>query len=497
MTTRKLRVSAIASGVLATTSVVNGLSFEIPSSVPANASAQIDAAPVGLSFEFFAFPEYFEQLSLTDGCLGVLADAYGTSPPIRIGGTTQDRATYNASLSSAVSYTVASPDDAPETLTFGNSFMDIAASYSGSVTIGFNRRLDNINNTIAAAKVATSTIGNLYAIELGNEPNCMSPDPVTSAGLTSAVFTSSDPIADGNSWTAAADAVSQVAWQSSVGTALDKTAIIQAGVFFGLGSYEVTNLVGEEEDTDATQYVRSFCHHYYPYSASTADLDGLMSHEAIVEGVTAFQSQVSAAHDLDKDFVMGETNSATGGGGGISPTFGAGLWILDYAMQAVILGIKQLYFHQGTVGNCPYCWWDETVNAPFFGAYTAALALGGASQVAQLDSGDSRVAAYAIYDSSGAPTRVLLYNSEYYTSGTRSSVNISLSGLSSTTVSAKRLTGDAATTTVGAGAITIGGQTFANGTCALQGTAEMETTTVQSGQATFTVQESEALLIYL
>lgn len=114
-----------------------------------------------------------------------------------------------------------------------------------------------------------------------------------------------------------------------------------------------------------------------------------------------------------------------------------------------------------------------------------------------MDSGDSRVAAYAIYDSSGAPTRVLLYNSEYYTSGTRSSVNISLSGLPSTTVSAKRLTGDAATTTVGAGAITIGGQTFANGTCALQGTAEAETTTVQSGQATFTVQESEALLIYL
>ncbi|RAH51199.1 glycosyl hydrolase family 79 C-terminal domain-containing protein [Aspergillus brunneoviolaceus CBS 621.78] len=482
MTSRKLRVSAIVSGVLATARVVNGLSFEIPSSVPANASTQIDAAPVGLSFEFFAFPEYFEQLSLTDGCLGVLADAYGTSPPIRIGGTTQDRATYNASLSSAVSYTVASPDDAPETLTFGDSFMDIAASYSGSVTIGFNRRLDNINNTIAAAKVATSTINNLYAIELGNEPN---------------FFTSSDPIADGKSWTAAADAVSQVAWQSSVGTALDKTAIIQAGVFFGLGSYEVTNLVGEEEDTDATQYVRSFCHHYYPYSASTADLDGLMSHEAIVEGVTAFQSQVSAAHDLDKDFVMGETNSATGGGGGISPTFGAGLWILDYAMQAVILGIKQLYFHQGTIGNCPYCWWDETVNAPFFGAYTAALALGGAARVAQLDSGDSRVAAYAIYDSSGAPTRVLLYNSEYYTSGTRSSVNISLSGLPSTTVSAKRLTGDAATTTVGAGAITIGGQTFANGTCALQGTAEAETTTVQSGQATFTVQESEALLIYL
>ena len=30
-------------------SVVNGLSFEIPSSAPANSSGQLDAAPVGLS----------------------------------------------------------------------------------------------------------------------------------------------------------------------------------------------------------------------------------------------------------------------------------------------------------------------------------------------------------------------------------------------------------------------------------------------------------------
>lgn len=48
----------------------------------------------------------------------------------------RDRATYNASLSSAVSYSVDSPDDAPESLTFGDSFMEIAAAYEGAVTIG-------------------------------------------------------------------------------------------------------------------------------------------------------------------------------------------------------------------------------------------------------------------------------------------------------------------------------------------------------------------------
>lgn len=31
---------------------------------------------------------------------------------------------------------------------------------------------------------------------------------------------------------------------------------------------------------------------------------------------------------------------ATQGGGGISPTFGAALWILDYVMQTLIMGTK-------------------------------------------------------------------------------------------------------------------------------------------------------------
>jgi hypothetical protein len=31
---------------------------------------------------------------------------------------------------------------------------------------------------------------------------------------------------------------------------------------------------------------------------------------------------------------------ATQGGGGISPTFGAALWILDYVMQSIIMGIE-------------------------------------------------------------------------------------------------------------------------------------------------------------
>ena len=88
----------------------------------------------------------------------------------------RDRATYDAKSSAAVTYSVSNAADAPMTLTFGPRFIDLANSYPGRVIIGFNRRLNNLANTVAAAKLAYQKIKNLEAIELGNEPNCKSLD---------------------------------------------------------------------------------------------------------------------------------------------------------------------------------------------------------------------------------------------------------------------------------------------------------------------------------
>jgi hypothetical protein len=40
---------------------------------------------------------------------------------------------------------------------------------------GLNRGHNNVTNTIAAAVVAKDKMANLIAIELGNEPECLSP----------------------------------------------------------------------------------------------------------------------------------------------------------------------------------------------------------------------------------------------------------------------------------------------------------------------------------
>ncbi|MDF2434785.1 MAG: hypothetical protein JWP44_4416, partial [Mucilaginibacter sp.] len=108
-------------------------------------------------------------------------------------------------------------------------------------------------------------------------------------------------------------------------------------------------------------------------------------------------------------------------------------------------------------------------------------------------------ACYASFDYTGAPLRVLLYNSDYYAgNGTRSSTSFTLTGLTSDSVKAKRLTAASALSRPDQGGNpSFGGQYFNNGTCTVGGTETYETAAVSCGHATFTLKATEALLVYL
>ncbi|EED21950.1 hypothetical protein TSTA_091910 [Talaromyces stipitatus ATCC 10500] len=383
-----------------------------------------------------------EDVDATETCLQNLKELTGTWPPIRVGGTTRQISWRSDTRSQP--------------------------------------RLDNLSNTVAAAKLAKSQMGTLYAIEL--------------------VFTNSDPIANGDSWTAAADYVSEIQWQNAVCGNLSVTDLIPAGVSFGTFPMRIADLTAVEGT--ASIYDKDYCFHNYPQFTSTANLSSLMSHSGIESQTQPFAAEVSAAAQEGKPHVLGETNSgrfyswylrcdssdliaATGGGGGISPTFSEALWILDYTNPAYkILG--------------QYCWWGRyDIEAPYYGAYFVNMALAGTDSITALDDQTTAYAAYAIFESD-AVARVLLYNWEYYTSGTRPNQTFSLTGLSPGIVTAKRLTAPYAASRVDYGGNpTVAGRTFVNGTCTIQGTAVEETTTVSGGEATFTIGASEALLVYV
>ncbi|KAG4427267.1 hypothetical protein IFR05_017250 [Cadophora sp. M221] len=459
------------------------VTYTVPSSAPTGA-ATLDPAPVGVSFEFFAFPSYFTNVTATNQCLKNFQNVTGTWPPIRIGGTTQDRAKYDASTSAYVVYSVAAPTDAPANLTFGPSFMSLAATYPGTVVMGLNRGKDDIVNTIAAAKVAKDRMKNLLAIELGNEPEYYTKD--------------GQPIAlKAGTWDPPADAKSQNNWILSVGTSLSNKSLIQAGNHNEAPpKWGAEELIATQNDT-VKSYVHNYAHHNYPGGS----ISGLMSHAGISSNMNIFKADIAAAATTGKEYVLGETNSVSGGGAkDVSPLFGAALWTMDYVLRASSLGIKRTYFHHGTVGLCYYCWWGRySMGAPYYGAYAATTAMAGGRYIAALDNGTAAGAVYGVYDADRRVRKLVLYNSEYFSgSGTRGSQTFVLEGLGGGSVSVKRLSAASAGTRVdNGGVVTFGGKTFAQGTCVEGGSEVVEVVDVVDGKAAFVVAASEAAVLFL
>ncbi|TCD67081.1 hypothetical protein EIP91_000594 [Steccherinum ochraceum] len=441
-------LATICVALLWRVNAVLAVDFAVPSSPPTQANP-VDPSLVSVSIEFFTLPGY-TQIEATTNCLANLAELRGVPPAVRIGGTTQDRATYDPTLTSAVNYTVASPADAPASLTYGPPFFTLAGQLQGDVTLGLNRQLNNQAASLAAAVQAKKSMSNLFAFELGNEPE---------------FYASNSPIIPkGQTWNQDTDAVGNM---------------FQGAVYLSWSAGGLLSRIG----TDGARFLKSISRHSYPQSAcggASTNLPSLMSHSGIVSYTRQYKAEAAATHTAGLRYFLGETNSATCGGGGISPTFGAALWIVDYVLQAALNGVDRLYFHQGTISNCvglafylhlkrrsdllvrhgnqAYCFWgSSSVFAPYYGAAFVSDFLGkdNNAKLVMLDNGTSSLAAYALYSSTtNAPLRLLVINSNYFdgTSATtpRSTATLRFTGLPASTTTqpkAKRMTAPSAVAT--------------------------------------------------
>lgn len=349
-------------------------------------------------------------------------------------------------------------------------------------------------------------MGNLLAIELGNEPECRfycvflhaSTQPAKPKTDTTRVdyLSAGQKIAtDIGQWTPALDAASQDSWTAQVGAALGKPAIFQGGVFNSAPpTWGIAQLLATQNAT-VQSYIYDYSHHNYPGGT----VQSLMSHSNIVSNLAAYDDDIAAVLDVGKQYVLGETNSISGGGAAdVSPTFGAALWTLDYSLRASASNISRTYFHHGTLGLCYYCFFGRyDMGAPYYGAYAAVAAMASGSHIAMLDTGTTDYGAYVVYGANGAPLRAILINSVYFETGTRGSETFTLTGLAGATVRWKTLTAANALSRVDQGSNPrFGGQEFANVTCAVQGTETYESASVSGGQVQITVLDSEAVVVY-
>ena len=135
----------------------------------------------------------------------------------------------------------------------------------------------------------------------------------------------------------------------------------------------------------------------------------LMNHSAVIRNINRHLNESTLLSATKLPYLLGETNSLYNQGApGLSNSFGAALWGVDFNLYAAATGIARVHMHQGT--GYRYAAWqpvdggNETkgTKAPYYGSVMVATFLGdlrnGNVSVANIDLGDTTYeSAYAAY----------------------------------------------------------------------------------------------------
>lgn len=150
-----------------------------------------------------------------------------------------------------------------------------------------------------------------------------------------------------------------------------------------------------------------------------------MNHTSTVLSVAKHLNESQLLATTGLPYILGETNSLYNEGApGLSNSFGAALWGVDFNLYCAATGIRRVHMHQGT--NYRYASWQpvQTVNetlgtkAPYYGNVMVAAFLGemtrGDVRVSDVELGDRGVGTDAEAGSSGSGSGSdSIYNTAY------------------------------------------------------------------------------------
>ncbi|KAH8827233.1 hypothetical protein DL96DRAFT_1464492 [Flagelloscypha sp. PMI_526] len=169
-----------------------------------------------------------------------------------------------------------------------------------------------------------------------------------------------------------------------------------------------------------------------------------LTHESPKNLAGQYAADTAFAHSKSKPFYMFETNTASCGGfPGVSDSFGAALWGLDYALHLAYTNFSGAMFHVGgqSVYYNPFtapptnetAFHKWTVGPMYYDALIMAEILGksNTSQVLDLNAnnGAPTTPAYAIFENGGQPSKLALFNYMDDASGAAAlTVNFGISG---------------------------------------------------------------------
>ncbi|KAJ5692588.1 Glycoside hydrolase superfamily [Penicillium macrosclerotiorum] len=407
--------------------------------VPQSAGAAILAPFVSFSIEFSSFPDFAGNKSKPNGfsnqLLDNLADLQGVKPHIRVGGNTQDFALYDPNLKTQINGTVVPSvsEDYPYIISIGPSYFEAYSTWPG---VKFSHGFNLGKNTSAAYDTLIATVplackalrkDNFAYWELGNEP-----DLFTGAVRPSG-WNEEDYVAEWLNKTPIIKAqIAKACPEMTSNAAYKYIAPSFAGLTNDLDPIETW-----DKGLNQNQDIGMNSMHNYMGGADSPGVTlahTLMNHTAVVHSVSQHAnlartlSQKGLTKDRDIPYILGEMNSLYHQGKpGLSNSFGAALWGVDFNLYCASQSIHRTHMHQGT--DYRYASWqpvqtDKTTigtKAPYYGnAMVAAMLRGsgdegseGRVQLVNLEMPHETEAAYAAYVN-GQLARIAIINMQQH-----------------------------------------------------------------------------------
>ncbi|KAK7542468.1 uncharacterized protein J3D65DRAFT_216880 [Phyllosticta citribraziliensis] len=398
-------------------------------SIPQNLSTKVLLPDVyGYSMEPVWVDDYLKS-NITSNLMQAIVNITQKPAPFRIGGKTADQ-TYLHPDQNVTSIAYPDPTNA-ETFNITPAWYDTWANYfpPGTdliYTLNLASNTSDFATAVAEAEAVHAALGSkLILFEYGNEPDLFQSKSWRGPGWGVEEYVAQF-----------ANITSQIrsaAWYRNAST----PPKIQACTFADLPTF--IELQVAQDDFDVVNVtaaglidpdlIASYAMHSYPQSTCTPErwlrmrLDLLSNHAVIWTNVSKYVPQIAAANAAGSAFVMGETNSIScSGRSGISDTFGAALWGVDYVLLAASVGIEKLAFHLGAQSEysfftpLPYEYknksLDAGIRAPFYAHYFISHVIKGDSDwsIAALPAAnESDFSGYGVYDASNDALRKLVF----------------------------------------------------------------------------------------
>ncbi|KAK6497028.1 hypothetical protein TWF481_002008 [Arthrobotrys musiformis] len=370
----------------------------------------------------------FARSKLLENLFKALSTNIATGQSVRLGGGESDKTTYGSDITITAKKFQSGyyGAQAQGNVTLGpNYFASFKEKYAPDTRYIWCLNLINTTNKFEAAISTAAGVleylgDELDLFEIGNEA-----DFYGSKGYRDSEWDASMMLPE---WNYIADEV--------IKNSPNKTVRFMAGGFAN-PAFQVTkdfDIPGIISAGFQSSRITWYSMHIYPQSgcSGAVTIAPLLEHNTISETLSNYIPQVAAAESVGAQFTIGETNTVSCvGRPGISDTFAAALWLVDYVLFAATIGIRRLYFHATTTGSySPVIPIKYTLNSEnytagvlplSYGAYFVSeiLSFNDTLLVTQIEGGnDTDYSSYSIWDENNKLRKIVFINLESYNSST-------------------------------------------------------------------------------